>query len=262
MPIAPRFPRLAGATVALLAATAPAVAQQRYEGLAYPASGSALVYRETHWLYRDGGVPARLVLYRCPGGAPFARKTMRESPSATAPDFEFVDARRGYREGVRTRGATREVFQRDRETAPLVTRPLKAPEGVVIDAGFDAWVRANWARIGQGGAVAPFLIPSRFQALDFRVTSAADSHERGRPVRRMRMALASWLGFALPAIELTYDARTRRLLRFKGPGTVRDARGRLQTLRIEFAEPPVTTGVTRAEIDAAARMPLVASCSR
>lgn len=91
----------------LLLAAARAPAQQRTEGLAYPAKGGPLVYRENHWLYRDGGQASRLVLYRCPDGRPFARKHAVDSAGALAPDFDFLDARTGYREGVRTRGGQR-----------------------------------------------------------------------------------------------------------------------------------------------------------
>lgn len=245
----------------LAVATAPsAAAQLRYEGVAYAASGTTVVYRETHWLYRDGDAGARLVLYRCPDGRPFARKTMREVPDAVAPDFDFVDARLGYREGVRTRDGRREVFHREGASAPLLVRPLPAVPGLVIDAGFDRYLVGQWSRMATGRVTAPFLVPGRFRAIDFRIGDAVDARESGRAVRRFRMALAGLLGMALPPIELTYDIAERRLLRFRGPGTVRDARGRLQALRVEFPESPTTTGVTPAQIQAAARAPLAASC--
>lgn len=253
--------RMTMATALATLLVVPAVrAEVRYEGLAYPAKGGALLYRETHWLYRDGGVDARLVLYRCPDGQPFARKRMRDVPSAIAPDFEFVDARTGYREGVRTRGGRREVFHRPRADARLKVQPLAAVPGLVIDAGFDAFVRTHWTRLERGGVTAPFLVPSRQGTLDFRVGDAATTTENGRAVRRLRMALPGVLGLAVPSIELTYDVATRRLLRFRGPGTVRDARGRLQALRVEFPEPPVRSGVARTEIDAAASVELATAC--
>lgn len=251
--------RSAHAALLLLAfGTAPA--QVRYEGTAYRASSGALVYRETHWLYRDGGAGARLVLYRCPDGRAFARKTMREVPSAIAPDFDFVDARLGYREGVRMRGGAREVFHRESRASPLVVRPLPEVRGLVIDAGFDRYVVEHWERLAKGRVTTPFLVPSRARALDFRIGDAVDARESGRAVRRYRMVLAGLLGFALPPIELTYDVENKRLLRFRGPGTVRDPRGRLQALRVEFPEPPTATGVTMAQVREATRMPLATSC--
>lgn len=256
MPARPMFVLL----VALALPTAQAAAPVRYEGQAFAARGGALLYRETHWLYRDGGVPARLVLYRCPDGRPFARKAMREVAGPLAPDFDYLDARTGHREGVRTREGRREVFHRRSAGARLETRPLQATPGLVVDAGFDAYVRSNWTRLGRGGVAVPFLLPSRFEAVGFRLDAAGTATEGGRPVRRLRMSLDGLLGRALPAVELTYDAATRRLLRFQGLGSVRDARGRLQSVRVEFPQPPVTAGVDAGEIAAASGAALVASC--
>lgn len=244
-----------------LFACAPVVAQVRYEGLAYPAGGGGLVYREVHWLYRDGAVDARLVLYRCPDGRAFARKTLREVAGASAPDFEFVDARSGLREGVRSRGAMREVFHRDGAGTRERVGAIPKVQGLVIDAGFDRFVQLHWARLERARVTAPFLVPSRLQAVEIRVGDAVEARERGRPVRRMRMELTGWRGFVVPTIELTYDAADRRLLRFVGPGTIRDARGRLQMLRVEFPSTPVA-GVPAAEVAAAKREALVAACDR
>ena len=248
------------ALVVLLALPIAACAQQRHEGVARTPDGTAVAYRESHWIYRDGAAPARLVLYRCPGGAAFARKTVREGADPTAPDFDFIDARTGYREGVRTRGAEREVFWQESAASRMATRRIQLGKGTVVDAGFDAWVRSRWAGLAGGaGQVAPFLVPSRLRAYDVRVAPAGEAVEAGRPVRRLRMRLAAWFGFALPDVVLTYDARDRRLLRYEGLGVVRDAKGRPMPVRIDFPSAPVPAG--RGEIDAAARQALVTRCA-
>ena len=69
----------------------------RQEAIAYARKGDTVLYRESHWRYRQEGVARRLVLYRCPDGRAFARKTVVERPAAQAPDFDFEDARDGYR---------------------------------------------------------------------------------------------------------------------------------------------------------------------
>ena len=236
-------------------------AERRIEGVAYPLKGGAPIYRETHFLYADAGVPSRLVLYRCPDGRPFARKRLREQPSATAPEFEFVDARTGYRESVGVGGRTRQVTWQASGTARPQRKPVALAANAVVDAGFDAFVRQHWAELGQDrGQVVPFLIPSHFGTLDFRIGNARDGVDRGRGVRTLRMSLASVFGALLPDIDLTYTTDDHRLLRFKGPTTIRDARGRMQGARVEFPDAPVEAGVTRAAIDAAAATPLVTRC--
>ena len=243
----------------LIALPACTLAAQRYEGLAYAHDGG-LVYREVHWLHREVGVPSRLVLYRCPDGRAFARKRMRDVPNATAPSFDFTDARLGYREGVRANGAGREAYWQERTGAAVVTHALGPAADVVIDAGFDAFVRANWSSIDRRGRVLSFLVPSRIGALRFRVRDAGTATVLGRPARVLRMGLAGLLGVALPEVELAYDAGDRRLLRFRGLGTVRDADGRLQVLRVDFPTPAVPAAP--AEVEAALREPLVTSCAR
>ena len=101
MPVLPS-PRVLSWALALLTACPPAMANadiQRQEAQAYARKGGALVYRESHWRYRQDEGARRLVLYRCPDGRAFARKMVIERRRAQAPDFEFEDARDGYREG-------------------------------------------------------------------------------------------------------------------------------------------------------------------
>lgn len=196
-----------------------------------------MLYRETHWRYqeKDKQPWQHLVLYSCPDGTPFARKRLIESPSAEVPDFDFLDARDGYREGVRSQAAGREVYVQLNAKSPLEHQPMRMPPGAVIDAGFDAFVRSHWAALSQGDSVkVPFLIPSRKDYLDVKIADARDAVVDGRPVRRLRMKLAAWYGFALPNIDLAYERDGSRLVEFQGIGTIRDAQGRQLDVRIVF----------------------------
>ena len=66
--------------LALLMATPGHAVERHYTGVAYAADTDQVRYREEHWLFDDHGVQTRLVLYRCPAGQPFAKKTMRYLP--------------------------------------------------------------------------------------------------------------------------------------------------------------------------------------
>ncbi|HST28966.1 MAG TPA: hypothetical protein VLK26_11430, partial [Rudaea sp.] len=84
----------------------PAPAAETWTGIAYLSEGGTPAYQEIHYLLGD----ERLVVYTCPDGKPFARKTIHEGSDAQAPDFSLLDARWGYREGVRGTDASREIF--------------------------------------------------------------------------------------------------------------------------------------------------------
>lgn len=244
---------IAAALVAL--ATVPALAAEIWTGDAYLADGGALAYRETH--YRFGA--ERLVVYTCPDGRPFARKTILENSDAQAPDFSLRDARWGYREGVRGSGDAREAFvQRTPEQAEK-SAPLDLPADGVIDAGFDAYVRRHWEALARGDILRfDFLVPSKraFYAFDLsRLEAASDAAHL-----TLRLALGTWYAFLAPHIDVTYDRRTRRLLRFSGMSNIRDATLKNLDVRIEFPQAPATA--TAEQVAIARRVPLAKSCAR
>jgi hypothetical protein len=73
------------------------------------------------------------------------------------------------------------------------------------------------------------------------------------------MRLAGWYGFAVPGIDLTYD-RAGRLLEFDGVGTVRDATGKNQNVRIVFPAEAIRSDVPESDIAGAAAEPLASRC--
>ncbi|HEY6939866.1 hypothetical protein [Dokdonella sp.] len=242
-----------------LAVANPAFAVERYEGYAYTPDGTRLLYRETHWIYADEE-PERLVLYRCPDGTPFARKRVTEIGVAHAPDFEFTDARDGHREGVRSMAGRRDVYWQDREGTDRAERPLSVAPDTVIDAGFDAYVRAHWDALAAGAPLsARLLLPSRLGTIGVRISDVTSPSDRRMDLRRMSVQLDAWYAFALPALSLVYDAQ-RTLREFRGIGPVRDRHGRNLGVVIRFPADPLLQPASRDEVEAAERAPLDGTC--
>lgn len=251
---------LALATGAAAAADAPtgSGAVRYVEGKASAADGH-FMYTESHWLYDDGGNPSRLVLYRCPDGKPFARKIVHDDGSAQAPNFELDDGRTGYREGVRSAGGKREVFVRNDKSAKERTAALNTSPMPVIDAGFDAYIRAHWDKLGKDGDTLPFLVPSRLGTLSFKVRRQGDIQINGHAARQYRLSLDSMIGFALPHLDVAYDAKTHELLSFSGIANIRSSDGKNVNAKILF-DPSKDKDATRADLDAATKVPLDGQC--
>lgn len=248
--------------IACLAGPADATADiLRQEAQAYARKSETLLYRESHWRYRQDGLAHRLVLYRCPDGRAFARKTVVERASAQAPDFDFEDARDGYREGVRSGPRGRTVYVRPSTDATPRERPLALPSGGVIDAGFDASVRLHWDALRAGREVdQPFLLPSRMAFVPVSLRPGGAVRWSGIPAQRLTMRLDRWYGFIAPTMQLTYADADQRLLEFAGIATIRDDAGKHQDVRIAFPDPAAP-----ADPDAlrqARATPLVRSCGR
>ncbi|HEY5972270.1 MAG TPA: hypothetical protein VIT22_09895 [Pseudoxanthomonas sp.] len=243
----------------LVAGTSPALAVDRYEGLAYGLGGDTLAYREIHWRYEDSGIPSRLVLYRCPNGPAFARKRVQDRPNATAPDFEFIDGRDGYREGLRKSEGSREVFWQERSDAAVRRKALAVTPQTIVDAGFDAMVRAHWDQLAAGTPLsARFLLPSSLATLPVKLHAVPDGARPGEIEFELR--LDAWYGFAAPDTRVSYRVRDRWLSRFEGVGTIRDTRGRHRPVRIEFPDRLRAVSVSRQEILNALREPLDGQC--
>ncbi|MGN6519923.1 MAG: hypothetical protein ACTHK2_10925 [Dokdonella sp.] len=249
------------AALLLTRATAsPDVDVKRYEGRAYGADGAALLYRETHWLYRDNGVATRLVLYSCPDGPPFARKTLRDTGGASRPDFDFIDGRDGHREGARRSQGGHEIYLQERAGTPVRTRQFSSAPDVVVDAGFDAYIRSRWNSFAPGTDLGVrLLLPSRLAAVDVRVRDETTDADRVLHQRRLKVRLDAWYGFALPAMSLVYDD-DRVLREFRGIGTIRDEHGRHQEMVIRFPRELSASAASEAELVAAQRVELSGHC--
>lgn len=241
-------------TAALMAPPASAAGVQRYQGDASDAAGRVL-YREVHYLYEQGGAPRRLVLYRCPDGKAFARKTV--TGGGATPNFAFVDGRDGYEEGVEGSGAQRQVYWRESQGKPVKRKAVQAGGSRVFDAGFDAMVRRNWASLSAGKSVsADFLIPSRLRTLGLSLQG-----QREGDMLKLQMRPAAWYGFAVPPIRLSYRLSDKWLSRFSGIGTIRDGAGRNRTVQIDFPASALKSGIGAAELESARDAPLVGRCA-
>jgi len=220
----------------LLAITNPVSADVSYVGEARDPDSSALLYEEHHLLREANGRPSeRLVLYRCADGALFARKQVVYGAASAAPAFTLEDGRFGYREGARREDeAITAFFRADADSAERSQRfATKAP--LVIDAGFDEFVRAHWAALQRGTTLAVnFLVPSRLEALRFKLRRSDSGEINGAPVSVFRLSLGGLIGLFAPEIDVSYRDRDRRLMRFEGLTNIRAERKDNIVARIDF----------------------------
>lgn len=199
-----------------------------------PASGD-LLYREHHLVRRAGGSPVeRLVLYRCPDGTAFARKQVDYRASGLAPAFSLVDARDGYREGLRRENGHTLTWGGSIPRA--AARPLDASgHALVADAGFDEFLRSRWPLLLSGGSpTLAFVVPSLGRSLAFKVKRTGAGMLDGEAVEHFRLELDGLLGWVGPSMEVVYAAGSRRLRRFEGLTNLRDDRGDHVRARIDF----------------------------
>jgi hypothetical protein len=207
-----------------------------YSGTATAPHSGEILYSEHDVLhYRDGRLADRVVLYACRDGQPFARKAAVYGDHPLAPDFSMDDVSTGMREGVRTRAGQREVFFRRVHVEGEKSAPLPSVPQLVVDTGFDEFIRANWQRLVDGEEMEMrFLVPSRLDEMSFQVQRLRAEQLDGIPMEVFRLKLAGALGWVLPGIEVSYSAEGHILMRYTGLSDLRDAAGNNLPASITF----------------------------
>lgn len=209
-----------------------------YSGTAVDLRRAQPLYEEQHFVRTLDGQPAeRMVLYRCTDGSAFARKQVDYGESRFAPSFELVDARLDYREGLRRTDEGLLAFAGSGDSARETA--LDGAASLVADSGFDRFVQAHWQRLQAGESVdIDFLVPSRGEALSFRLRKQEALQVEGEPASRIRLSLTGFIGLFAPNIDVIYRDADQWLLRFEGLTNIRESASRNIVARIDFPLAP------------------------
>ena len=117
----------------------------------------------------------------------------------------------------------------------LVSVERELAEELVVDAGFDHYMRTHWDALDSGERIQfGFLPAGRESPLNMRAEREA---ELPCPTNRLclRVALDNWLlGALVDPIRLQYDRDSKRLMRYLGISNLRDGEGKQQEVRIDY----------------------------
>ncbi len=225
-------------------------------GMAYDLQSDELMYRETHCLSTDGS--EREVTYQDAKDNLIAHKRVDYRSGSTTPSF--VQHNYYSQESIEVslqQGSVR-MSVIDSDTRVVSKSALAEPSAnlpVVIDAGFDEFVRQQWDRLLAGESLEfQFPLADRTSLVELRIQSRACSYAT-QSDQCFRLDLASWLlRLAVKPIELGYDAESRQLTRFRGLSNIGDRNGKGMVVDIRYryddmpaqacrlSEPKVTDG--------------------
>jgi hypothetical protein len=225
----------------------------RVVGQVRDAKTQALLYTEIHdqTLAPDGAVLSGVTTYQDPQGKTFARKTLDFRQHRSIPLFTLEVPGQRYSEGIRKLGAKAELFKRDggEEQREL----LRVRDGLVAaDEGFNQLLSDQLTALSKGETVNFTLLVAgsldqfrfRAQAVSGKLAErgAADAGNRLPPLV-VRVEPDSMLRMVVPSIVLSYDARSRFLLRYEGLSNILNpATGKVfDRVRIDYA-PPIGDG--------------------
>lgn len=213
-------------------------------GTAWAPDKSRVLYQEFHFAENpELDLPTR-VQYRTPDGELFAEKVMDYTPVMTAPRIRQIDYRNSAR--IETQPLTDmrpprvEIGFQAHDSNQFVQAQVPLREDLVVDAGFDPFIRANWDRLTTGRAVsAHFLVPARQDTVRVNLSSTDQRNCSAvqaplscfviRPAGLLRV-----VGFLVDPIYIGYEQDSRRLAMFSGISNLRDDRGEPQNVLITY----------------------------
>jgi hypothetical protein len=206
--------------LALLFLSLAGKAEYQVIGNAYDRVSGQYLYSEYHSCSSDD--LECLVDYRDPSGQLIASKKLNYAMGLTQPDMIM----KNYRTGIDTSIAS------------------QYREGLVVDAGFDNFVRGQWDVLATGDTVkflflvAGFDEPLKMRANLDRSGSCSDE------ALCLEISLDSWiLGFLSDPIDLVYSRENRRLLRYQGLSNIRGETSESLIVDIHYdyeQQPPLT----------------------
>jgi hypothetical protein len=171
-------------------------------GNAYDRDTGHFLYSEHHFCAADQMLCT--VQYRDNLGEIFATKDLDYRQNPISPSLTMTDYRRDMQLRI----------------------PASEQSNVVVDAGFDNYVRSIWEDLDAGNkATFPFLVagfdkPVKMKAL------RNDSNDCTSAELCLEINLDSWfLGMIIDPIELSYSRADRKLRRFSGISNIKDEDG-------------------------------------
>jgi len=180
-------------------------------GTAYDKDTGSILYTEHHSCTDEGRICT--VQYRDTAGVTIANKTLDYRHSLFSPALTMSD------------------FRADLE----LTLPAGADNNVVVDAGFDNYVRSIWKQLELGETVRfPFLVAGFDEPISMRV-GPTTSGSCDSAVLCLEVRIDSWLlGMLADPIELSYSRVDRTLLRFSGVSNIKGTDGESLNVDIHY----------------------------
>jgi hypothetical protein len=195
-------------------------------GQAYDIATAQPLYSETHCVSDDAAV--REVIYRDRDEALIAFKELSYETGPTTP--AFVQHNINTQDSVAVEMRQGEIImtfaESDLRSPRVVAKTPGAGVPLVVDAGFDAFVKDNWESLLAGERKRfQFPFAARETVVELQIASASCTYE-SETDQCFTLELGNWFFKMLAApIELGYDSELRRLSRFRGVSNITDADG-------------------------------------
>lgn len=203
-------------------------------GAAYDPDSQAHLYSEAYC--SSGDALAREVIYRDADNRLLAHKLLNYQTGPATPSYRQNNLYAGESIAVEVRQDIVAMTVTDGAgMSKTVNASIDANLPLVVDAGFDAFVRDNWEELVSGQSKRfQFPFAGRESLVNLRIRPAQCSYEAGTN-QCFLLELDNWaLRLVVDPIELGYDEGSRRLVRYRGLSNIGDGKGEGQVVDIRY----------------------------
>lgn len=204
-----------------------------YVGYAYNDSNDNLLYTEEFTdRFVDGKHLETLTDYFDPTHKKIAQRLLDFRKSKFAPDFKTEDLRSGYIEGAEIVGDKVRLFNRKNKNSGLQEKILSIPQPVVVDGGFNQFIKANWSALENGETITfHFAVPARLDYFTLRAVRVESTSTEMKVRVEPDRALLRWVA---PPIIVQYAKDTRRIMSYEGQSNISDDEGNNFVMRLVY----------------------------
>lgn len=205
-----------------------------------------LLYLESYWSDKDGNLEK--ISYQMPSGETFGEKRIKPSSVPGLISYEqsndlanrkiAVSVLKSEGDHPPQRVELKLLYRSQKKTVEKEVKSSKKRH-VIVDAGFDAFVRAHWDKLSKGERIpAQFPIASRGKLVKLFITeSDCKSHDSERVCFRVRLQSRLLRLFIDDPVYAEYDPNNRRLIRYQGIGNVALENGEVPAVDIQLSYP-------------------------
>lgn len=219
------------------------VTRLRITGEAFDVKSQELVYREQH-LIDD---KLHTVSYSDKDGNVFAQKKISYEISFVAPVYKLNDQRFSRETGSQIKDKQWSMY-RSEKSGTYDELLLKNQENLVIDAGFNNFIRLHFDALDSGdllnfnfGLTDPLIeLSMEIQRIPCTDYQPKQNNEKNICLRAINSSL--FYRWFVPTIYLVYDRDSRFLMRYEGPSNLPDNNDSAQTVRINYVYSSPTIG--------------------
>ena len=186
-------------------------------GEAFRQGSDTLLYRERHrYSTLKDNTHQQDVIYTQPDGTPWAQKKLHYDQPPTAPSFTLTDSRNQESLQVTVESEHISILHSHNDKQHTAKVEIQSP--LVVDAGFDPFVRQHWQSLHQGESETFFfLLPRRERLVELKLSSRPCAEYDPDLFLCLSLDINNWfLRMLVDTVELTYQRSDKRLVQYRG----------------------------------------------